>query len=120
VTATNRQGADFGPHEKEITNMRAIFKTTITLVFASVLAASALTASPASARQLPGGGSHGAGMHGGGFHGGGFHAGNAGGALAILGLAGFAAGALIDASSNNCISYRAVYDAYGNYLGQRA
>jgi hypothetical protein len=105
--------------------MRNALKTIVSIALASALTVSALNVSTASAHSLPIGGSHagsfqGGGFHGGGFHGGGFHGG--GGALAILGLAGLAAGALMDASSNanDCVAYRNVYDAYGNYLGQRA
>ena len=67
-------------------------------------------------------------FHGGGFHGGwhgghGFHRGFGGwGPVAALGVAGLVTGAIIASEGpyyNDCTGYRPVYDAYGNYLGQR-
>jgi hypothetical protein len=109
--------------------MRNSLKTSASIILAAILAVSALTASPAFAGSFlgggfHGGGFHGGGLHGGGFHGGGFHGGGYGlGALAALGVAGFAADAILGAggSSNNsnCLAYNAVYDANGNYRGLR-
>jgi hypothetical protein len=101
--------------------MRSILKTSTSILLAAVLATSALSATPASAANFIHGGA--GGFHGGGFHGGGFHGGNRfggggwGGAALGIGVAGLAVGLM---ASQSCSGVQNVYDAYGNYVGQRA
>jgi hypothetical protein len=80
-------------------------KTLVASLAALTLSAAVVSASPASAGGW-GGWHH---NHGGGYWGPGI-------AFGVLGLA---AGAMV-ASQYECVRYRPVYDAYGNYVGQRA
>ena len=85
--------------------MRNTVKKTIAVSLAALtLATAAISATPASAHN----------WHGGGWHHGGFW-----GPAAAIGVIGLAAGA-IAASQYECVRYQPVYDAYGNYVGQRA
>jgi len=99
--------------------MRASLKKTVAGSLAALTLAFALAgaATPASATPFH------PGFHGG-FHGG-WHRGWGGPALG-LGIAGLAAGAIIASQgpyyngyNNGCTGYAPIYDAYGNYLGQR-
>ena len=95
--------------------MRASLKKTVAGSLAALTLAFALAgaATPASATPFHPG-----------FHGG-WHRGWGGPALG-LGIAGLAAGAIIASQgpyyngyNNGCTGYAPIYDAYGNYLGQR-
>jgi hypothetical protein len=100
--------------------MRSILKTSTSILLAAVLATSALSASPASATNFIHGGAggfHGGGFHGRGFHGNRFGGGGWGGAALGIGVAGLAVGLM---ASQSCSGVQNVYDAYGNYVGQRA
>jgi hypothetical protein len=87
--------------------MRANLKKTIAASLAALTLGLAVVGSttPASAHYFP---------HGGYYHGG--H-GYWGPGLA-LGVFGLAAGAIV-ASQYDCVRYRPIYDAYGNFIGRQ-
>jgi hypothetical protein len=91
--------------KRELRTMRTAVKKTLAAALAAVTLSLAVAGpTPASAHTWVHGGYHG---HGG-FWGPGV----------ALGVFGLAAGA-IAASQYDCVRYTPVYDAYGNYIGQR-
>jgi hypothetical protein len=99
----------------------------------------ASSATPSSAQRWHSGGGghvggwHGGGWHGGGWHGGGWRRGYGGGgwwgpAVGLGVLGGLAAGAIATAPyygygapyNDGCTQYQAVYDVYGNFIGNQA
>jgi hypothetical protein len=115
--------------------MGASFKRTVVGSLAALAIGIATVGASAAPPLLPKGGAPHVAHNGGNWHGGGggnghWHGGGGGGggwgpAAVGLGILGLAAGAAAASQAgpgpydDGCTGYRPVYDAYGNYMGQR-